>query len=136
MNQDEAWGTAGTIEDVSGQVAIVGVGDAIYQRASGKNGPELAIEATERALADSGLAPSDIDGIMVTPYMGAQLDADAYRAHFGTEQEIWMSNEGGAMTWAATAPAVAAAAIREGKASARREAIATKDLASFTARNA
>ncbi|HIG69542.1 MAG TPA: thiolase family protein [Myxococcales bacterium] len=118
MNQDEAWGTAGTIEDVSGQVAIVGVGDAIYQRASGKNGLELAIEATERALADSGLAPGDIDGIMVTPYMGAQLDADAYRAHFGTEQEIWMSNKGGAMTWAATAPAVAAAAIREGKASA------------------
>lgn len=117
MNQDVAWGFARELEDVSGQVAIVGVGDAIYKRASGKNATQIAIEATERALADSGLAPGEVDGIMFNPMVGSQLDADTFRTHFGTQQEIWMSDQGGAMVWAATAPAVAAAAIREGNAS-------------------
>lgn len=117
MNQQVEWGTPGSLENVSGQVAIVGVGDAIYKRASGKNASQIAIEATERALADSGLDPAEVDGIMFNPMVGSQIDADTYRAHFGTQQEIWMSNKGGAMVWAATAPEVAARAIRDGKAS-------------------
>ncbi len=112
------WGHASEIEDVSGQVAIVGVGDAIYRRASGLTAIEIAVEATQRALDDAGLEPDQIDGIMFGPAVGAQLDADAYREHFGTRRDIWLSREGGAMVWAATAPVVAAAAIREGKASA------------------
>lgn len=58
------WGHASEIEDVSGQVAIVGVGDAIYRRASGLTAIEIAVEATQRALDDAGLEPDQIDGIM------------------------------------------------------------------------
>ncbi|HEB91125.1 MAG TPA: thiolase family protein [Deltaproteobacteria bacterium] len=110
------WGFAGELEDISGQMAIVGVGDAIYQRASGRNATEIALDAIERAIADAGLRPEQIDGLMQSPFMGDTLSADAYRDHFGTKQEIWMSTEGGAMTWAATAPIAAARAIREGRA--------------------
>ncbi len=110
------WGFPGDLENVSGEVAIVGVGDAIYQRASGRNASEIAITAIERAIADAGLQPGDIDGIMQSPFMGGGLTADAYRAHFGTKQEIWMSGNGGPAIWAGTAPVVAARAIREGKA--------------------
>lgn len=110
------WGFAGELEDVSGQLAVVGVGDAIYQRASGKNAIEIALDAITRALADAGLQPEQVDGIMQSPYVGAAFTADTYREHFGTKQDIWMSHEGGAMVWAATAPVVAARAIRDGKA--------------------
>ncbi len=115
-NLDRSWGRAGELEDISGQVAIVGVGDAIYKRASGSSAMEIAVEATERALEDAGLEPDQVDGIMLSPFVGAQLDAKAYRQHFGTRQEIWDSRDGGAMVWAATAPVVAAKAIREGRA--------------------
>lgn len=117
MNRDTSWGHAGEIEDISGQLAIVGVGDAIYKRASGSSALEIAVEATERALEDAGLEPDQVDGIMLSPFVGAQFDAKAYREHFGTSQEIWDWRDGGAMVWAATAPVVAAKAIREGRAS-------------------
>jgi acetyl-CoA acetyltransferase len=114
---DTAWGHAGELENVSGEVAIVGVGDAIYKRASGFSAKEIAFHAIEKALDDAGLRPDEVDGIMFNTAVGAQPGAAEYREHFGTKQEIWTSNEGGAMVWAATAPAIAAAAIREGRAS-------------------
>ncbi|MDP6978434.1 MAG: thiolase family protein [Myxococcota bacterium] len=110
------WGHSGELEDVSGEIAIVGVGDAIYQRASGKSANEIALDAIERAIADAGLRPDEIDGLMQSPFMGGGFTADTYRDYFGTGQSIWMSTDGGAMTWAATAPVAAAQAIREGKA--------------------
>ena len=110
------WGFAGELDDISGRLAIVGVGDAIYRRASGRTATEIALEAIERATADAGLHPDQIDGIMQSPFVGTPLTAEAYREHFGTKQGIWMSMEGGAMTWAATAPVVAAQAIHEGRA--------------------
>ncbi len=110
------WGFVGELEDISGRMAIVGVGDAIYQRASGRNATEIALDAIERAIGDAGLRPEQIDGIMQSPFMGDALAAETYREHFGTKQDIWMSTEGGAMTWAATAPIAAARAIREGRA--------------------
>ncbi len=61
------WGYSGELENVSGEIAIVGVGDAIYQRASGKNANEIALDAIERAIADAGLRPDEVDGIMQSP---------------------------------------------------------------------
>jgi len=112
----EDWGHATPYEDVSGEVAIVGVGEADHSKASGRSPREIAAQAVERALADAGLAASDVDGIMYTPFDGQQLDAAAFHAHFGTSQDLWVSTQGGGMVWAGSAPYEAALAIRSGKA--------------------
>ena len=57
------WGFASALEDVAGEVAIVGVGEADHTKASGHTTKEIAAQAIERALADAGLAPRDVDGI-------------------------------------------------------------------------
>jgi len=104
------------VEDVSGQIAIVGIGDADHSKASGRTTHQIAAQATERALADAGLAASDIDGLMYVPFSRDQLDAAAFHAHFGTSHELWVSEKGGGMVWAGSAPHDAALAIRSGKA--------------------
>ena len=115
--QSTDWGHATEFEDVSNRVAIVGVGEAIHMRASGLTGIQIAAEAVEKAIEDAGLTPDQIDGIMYSRGVGDQFDADAYRKHFGVDQEIWVSYEGGGMVWSATAPVAASRAIAAGKAS-------------------
>jgi acetyl-CoA acetyltransferase len=111
-----SWGAATPFEDVRGAVSIVGVGEADSTGASGRDALAIGAQAVERALADCGLAPDDVDGLMFRSGIGPQFDEHAFRTHFGTKRELWVSHEGGAMTWAATAPAHAARAIRDGKA--------------------
>jgi acetyl-CoA acetyltransferase len=111
------WGAATRIDDVRGAVAIAGVGEADHTGASGRDALAIGAQAVERALADCGLTADDVDGIMYRSGIGPQLDEHAFRAHFGTRRDLWVSHEGGAMTWAGTAPAHAARAIRDRKAS-------------------
>lgn len=113
MTQD--WGHASEIEDVAGAVAIAGIGESAYSKASGRTAREIAAEACERAIADAGLEPADIDGLT---WSGAVpgFDADAFHEHFGTSHDLFTSPWGGGMAWAATAPLLAARAIREGRA--------------------
>jgi acetyl-CoA acetyltransferase len=111
------WGRAEAYDDVSGQVAIVGVGEGDHSKASGRTTTEIAAQAVERALDDAGLRPEDVDGLMWHPAFPGQLDAEAFHAHFGTDHELWTSTEGGGMTWAATAAHTAAKAMAEGRAS-------------------
>jgi len=80
---DEPWGHAEEIDDIGGQVAIVGIGEAEHSRASGRTSREIAATAVERAIGDAGLEPADIDGIMWSPFAGPQMDAEAFHAHFG-----------------------------------------------------
>jgi acetyl-CoA acetyltransferase len=103
------------MRDVRGEVAIVGIGETAYTKASGRTAREIGAEAVERAIADAGLQPEDIDGIT---WSGAFPDFDvaAYHEHFGTSHEMWTSAWGGGMAWAATAPYLAAGAIAEGRA--------------------
>jgi acetyl-CoA acetyltransferase len=110
------WGTATAYEDVSGAVAVAGVGEADHSKASGRSAGEIAAQAVERALEDAGLRPEDVDGFMSSPGVGDQFDAAAYHAHFGTNHSMWVSPEGGGMAWAATAPYHAARALRAGEA--------------------
>lgn len=110
------WGFASTLEDVNGAVAIVGIGDADFSKASGRTTCQIAAQATERALADAGLTPADVDGVMYNPYIADQFDAAAYHRHFGTSHELWNSAQGGGMVWAGSAPYDAALAIRSGQA--------------------
>jgi acetyl-CoA acetyltransferase len=109
------WGHATDMRDVRGEVAIVGIGETAYTKASGRTAREIGAEAVERAIADAGLQPEDIDGIT---WSGAFPDFDvaAYHEHFGTSHEMWTSAWGGGMAWAATAPYLAAGAIAEGRA--------------------
>ena len=44
--------------------AIVGVGETVYNRDSGRTELNRAVEAANRAIADAGLVPQDIDGIV------------------------------------------------------------------------
>ena len=62
-----------------------------------------------------GLEPGHIDGLT---YSGAFADFDvaAFHEHFGTTHEMWSSHWGGGMSWAGTAPYLAAKAIGAGKA--------------------
>jgi len=109
------WGSATELDDIRGQVAIVGIGETAYTKASGRTAREIGAEAAERAIADAGLEPADIDGLT---WSGAfpGFDAEAFHEHFGTSHELWTSPWGGGMAWAATAPYLAARAIERGEA--------------------
>jgi acetyl-CoA acetyltransferase len=48
----------------SGRAAIVGVGSSAFSRDSGTTVTDLAATAVSEALADAGLAPADVDGIL------------------------------------------------------------------------
>jgi acetyl-CoA acetyltransferase len=91
-------------ETVRGEVAIVGIGEAIHASASRRSREAMAFDAISAALTDAGIAPEDVDGIMVTGHYDRQVTPDLFRAYFRTQQDIWFSGAGGAMTYAATAP--------------------------------
>ena len=65
---------------------------------SGRDPQAMAAEAVANALADAGLQPDQVDGLMFRSGMGGQFDADAFRRYFGTRRELCVSGEGGAMT--------------------------------------
>jgi acetyl-CoA acetyltransferase len=116
VNDHEPWGAATEYESVSGQVAVVGVGEAEHTHASGRTTTAIAARAAERALDDAGLEPGDVDGIMRAPFGRDQFDQAAFHDHFGTSHPMWESDRGGGMVWAGTAPYEAAGALRRGEA--------------------
>ena len=71
--------------DISGAAAIVGVAETDYMRGTSLSVPELVLEATMAAIADAGLNPSEIDGILPPPgfisseEIAANLGADDIR---------------------------------------------------------
>jgi acetyl-CoA acetyltransferase len=56
--------TAAYGDRLAGRAAIVGIGATEFSKASGRSELRLAIEAVEAALADCGLAPADVDGMV------------------------------------------------------------------------
>ena len=97
-------------------VAITGVGESDHTGVSHRTTKEIAAQAVERAIADAGLEPRDVDGIMYHPAFADQFDEHDFHEHFGTTHDMWVSREGGGMRWAAPAPSIAAEAIRDGHA--------------------
>jgi acetyl-CoA acetyltransferase len=112
---EPAWGHAVELDDVRGRVAIAGIGESAYTKASGRTATEIAADAAARAIEDAGLEPADIDGLM---YSGAfaGLTVDDFHRRFGTNHPMWSSPWGGGMAWAGTAPYLAAQAIARGEA--------------------
>ena len=49
---------------LSGQAAIVGIGATEFSKESGRSELQLSVEATRHALADAGLRPGDVDGLV------------------------------------------------------------------------
>src|SRR4029077_14811150 len=86
------WGFPSDLENIAGEVAIAGVGEADHTKASGRTTKQIAAQAIERALADAGLSPHDVDGLMYTPFQA--FTADDWREHFGTSRELWVSTAG------------------------------------------
>jgi acetyl-CoA acetyltransferase len=105
------------LEDIRGKVAIVGVGESEHSAASGRTLHDMTFAAIDAALADAGLAPEQVDGLMFSGQSVGQLTVDGFRARYGLKQDIWGSGKGGAFSFAATAPYHAHQAIASGEAS-------------------
>ena len=81
--------TRGSLKDVESaapgnlrdKYAIVGVGETAYTRDSGRTTRHMGVEAVRNALADAGLEPGDVDGMMsymvmdstMSPTIGADM---------------------------------------------------------------
>jgi len=63
------------------KAAVAGIGETRYERASTKSALHLQFEASLAAIADAGLDPKDIDGIIPIGITGAP--AEEYVANFG-----------------------------------------------------
>jgi acetyl-CoA acetyltransferase len=56
------------------RAALTGVGETAYVRGTPKTGPELQFEASLKAIADAGLSPGDIDGVIPIGISGASAE--------------------------------------------------------------
>lgn len=66
--------------DFRDKAAIVGIGETDYVRGADKPSAEMMLEATRVAIADSGLSPHDIDGIVLPPVL---ITAEEVAANLG-----------------------------------------------------
>ena len=66
-----------------GMAAVVGIGETAYTKRSPRTAVELQFEASLAAIADAGLTPKDIDGVIPGGITGAT--AEEYIANFGLE---------------------------------------------------
>lgn len=65
------------------KTAITGVGETKYSRNSGTTALALQLEASLNAIADAGLSPKDIDGVI--PYGAGAAVAEDFITNFGIE---------------------------------------------------
>ncbi|MBV1930835.1 MAG: hypothetical protein KUG71_03885 [Porticoccaceae bacterium] len=68
--------------DFRDKTAIVGIGETEYTRGAERPSPEMMLEATRKAIADAGLKPSDIDGLVLPPVL---ITAEEMAANLGIE---------------------------------------------------
>lgn len=71
------------MKSLSEKGAITGIGETAYLRGSGKSAIALQMEAALAAIADAGLTPKDIDGVV--PYASGDGVAEDFITNFGIE---------------------------------------------------
>jgi acetyl-CoA acetyltransferase len=72
--------TAQQTIDIRDKAAIVGIGETEYLRGATRPSAEAMLEATRIAIADAGLSPQDIDGIVLPPVL---ITAEEVAANLG-----------------------------------------------------
>lgn len=100
--------------DLRDRVAITGIGESEYAEGGGHRAPLLVLDACRRAVADAGLAPGDVDGVVVeSELMPETLPQDELAANLGIDLRFVSESLAiGAGTTAA--PLLAAHAIENG----------------------
>ena len=68
--------------DFRERAAIVGIGETEFTRGAERPSAEAMLEASRRAIADAGLAPRDIDGLVLPPVF---ITAEEIAANLGIE---------------------------------------------------
>ena len=63
--------------------AVTGIGETEYSKNSGKSVVALQMEASLKAIADAGLKPNDIDGVI--PYGNLQVVAEDFNTNLGIQ---------------------------------------------------
>jgi acetyl-CoA acetyltransferase len=96
--------------------AIVGIGQTEFSKDSGRSELQLAAEAVAAALADAGMAPSDVDG-MVT-FTQDTNDELAVARSVGVPELRWTARTPGGGAGASATVQLAAAAVEAGMADA------------------
>ena len=65
------------------KAAVTGIGETVYSRGSGTTPLALQLEASLTAIADAGLTPKDIDGVI--PYGAGAAVAEDFITNFGID---------------------------------------------------
>jgi acetyl-CoA acetyltransferase len=93
---------------LQGKGAVTGIGETAYSRSSGKSVAALQMEAALKAIADAGLDPKDIDGIIA--YATSGVVAEDFVTNFGIPDLRFSATTpmGGASCVAAVQCAIAA----------------------------
>lgn len=100
---------------VPGACSVVGIGATDFSKASGRSPLTLAAQATRSALADAGLAPGDVDGIVRCDM--DLVSAPALADSLGVDDLAYWGEAGPGGSGPAAMVAQAVAAIRAGLAS-------------------
>ena len=79
---------------LSDRYCIVGVGETEYSRHSGRSTRAMAVEAIGAAMADAGLGPADVDGMM-SYQSGDSTPSDWVAPDLGLRLDFYMDVAGG-----------------------------------------
>ncbi|MGG5810858.1 thiolase family protein [Falsiroseomonas sp. CW058] len=90
------------------RVAVTGIGETQYQRGAARSSTALQLEAALGAIADAGLAPRQIDGIIPIGITGAPAEELATNLGIGELRYSALTPMGGASSIAAIQTAAAA----------------------------
>jgi acetyl-CoA acetyltransferase len=92
------------------KVAVTGIGETLYQRGATRLSTELQLEAALMAIADAGLSPRQIDGVIPIGITGAPAEEIATNLGIGELRYSALTPMGGASSIAAIQTAAAAIA--------------------------